>query len=179
MKKWGIAIGIGLLIVLLYYIEINKIDTSNSDSIPTLDELKTDDVARGWDPFYRVRAKIIDGQTADFSISKELKAAEGEEMSLTGAAVFFGNGCKEHDGGIAVSSFFILPTLGYAEACTIQPDISMRWTILVSLKEDLILQRTDMIGAIVSVSGTFRIDTKKPYEAAFFLDNAVAEITSE
>ena len=179
MKKWGIVAGITLLVFLLYYIEINKIDTANSEFIPTLDELKSDDDVRGWDAFYRVRATIIDGQTADFSVPKELKAAEGGEMILTGAAVFFGNGCKEMDEGIAVSTFYLLPTPGYAEACEVQPDVSMRWTIMVNLENEWVLSRTDMVSTMAKVSGTFRIDTKKPYEAAFFLDNATAELTAE
>ena len=179
MKKWGIALGTVLLVVLLYYIEISKVNTSNSGSIPTLDKLKADDVARGWDPFYRVRAVIIDGQSADFSIPKELKALEGEEMSLTGAAVFFGNGCKTADDRIAVHSFFLLPTLGLAEACVLQPDVAMRWTVQVNLNQNWIIDRNDMIGAMIRVTGTFRIDTQKPYEAAFFLEKARAKIITE
>ncbi len=179
MKKWGIALGTGLLIIFLYLIEMSKVKNKDSEMMPTLDELKMDETARNWGSFYRVRAKLIDGQSADFTIPEELIAAEGKEMTLEGAAVFFGNGCRIDGDSTIVNSLFLLPTLGLAEACVLQPDEAMRWTLLVNLKQEWVLKRIDMIGALVKVTGTFRIDTKAPYDAVFFLDNAIAELTTE
>lgn len=175
MKKWGIGIIVLLAVSGLYLIELSKVDTGNSETVPTLDQLYFNKSAQNWDAFYRVRAKLIDGQSAEFSIPKDLQNKVGTQLELSGASVFFSPGCKKSKNGIAVHSFFLLPTLGLANACEHLPDVAMRWTIQVNLKKDWLITRTDMIDALVKVNGTFRIDTEKPYEAAFFLDNATAE----
>jgi hypothetical protein len=176
MKKWGIGLLLVVIVAGLYYIELSKIDPGNSDTVPTLDELEFDSTVRYWDDFYRVRATIIDGQTANFSIPENLEACVGEEMELSGAAVFFSPGCTAKGDKIAVHSFFLLPTLGLANACEHLPEIAMRWTIQVNLEKDWEISRIDMIQALVNVKGDFRIDTKKPYEAAFFIDNAAVQL---
>lgn len=181
MKKWGIAIIIVVLIAGLYFIEISKINTGNdtSGSMPTLDHLETSESARNWDDFYRVRATIIDGQRAEFSIPENLLNARGKTMELTGAAVFFSPGCQKAGDKIAVRSFYLYPTLGLANACEHLPEVAMRWTIRVNPKNDWLLSRPEMIGARVKVEGIFRIDTEKPYDAAFFLDSAHVELIAE
>lgn len=181
MKKWGITILIVVLLAGLYFIEFSKIEPSSvsSQNISTLDDLKYDETARNWEDFYKVRATIIDGQTAEFDISQKLKAKVGNEMKLSGAAVFFSPGCKFIGDKIAVHSFFLYPTLGLANACIHLPEIAMRWTIRINLADDWEISQTDMIDALVNVKGTFRIDTSKPYEAAFFLDNAKIEFAQE
>ena len=130
----------------------------------------------GWSALFRIENW---NDTKDVAYRLRHGKVEGEEMSLTGAAVFFGNGCKTADDRIAVHSFFLLPTLGLAEACVLQPDVAMRWTVQVNLNQNWIIDRNDMIGAMVRVTGTFRIDTQKPYEAAFFLEKARAKIITE
>jgi hypothetical protein len=181
MKKWGIAILIIGLIAGLYFIEFSKIETDNTliEAMPSLDNLEVTEAARNWDKFYRVRATIIDGQTAEFSIPRDLRELEGKVMKLNGAAVFFSPDCREVDDKIAVSSFFLYPTLGLANACEHLPEVAMRWTIRINLKEDWYISRTDMIDVLVNVNGKFRIDTNKPYESAFFLENAKVEFASE
>ncbi|MDB4584362.1 DUF3299 domain-containing protein [Draconibacterium sp.] len=181
MKKWGIAILIIVVVAGLYFIEYSKIETGNvtSNAMPTLDDLRVNEAARNWDKFYRVRATIIDGQNAEFSIPKDLLESVGKEMKLTGAAVFFSPGCKAVGDKIAVHSFFLYPTLGLANACIHLPEVAMRWTVRINLKEDWVISGTDMIDAVVNVQGKFRIDTNKPYESAFFLDSAKVEIVTE
>jgi hypothetical protein len=66
--------------------------------------------------------------------------------------------------------------LGLAQACELQPDVAMRWTIRVDLATPLILNRNEMIDARITVSGIFKIDTSNPYEAAFFIENARAKL---
>lgn len=178
MKKWGVVVLIVTVIAALYFIEYSKINTGTSDTVPTLDQLNFDHSAKNWDDFYRVRAKIIDGQSAEFSIPVNLKEKIGEMMELQGAAVFFSPGCREKGDSIAVHSFFLLPTIGLANACEHLPEIAMRWTIRVNLSEDWLLTREDMIESMVNVEGKLRIDTQKPYEAAFFLDNSTVKIIS-
>lgn len=163
-----------VLITGLYFIEFSKIksDNKSSSAMPTLDDLKYDESAKNWEKFYKVRVEIIDGQTADFNIPKDLMKAVGSEMELTGAAVFFSTGCKMVGDKVSVQSFFLYPTLGLANACVHLPEVAMRWTIRINLDDDWVLSRTDMIDAVVNVKGVFRIETDKPYESAFFLDNA-------
>lgn len=174
MKKWGITILIVVLIAGLYFIEFSKIksDNESSSAMPSLDNLKYDESAKNWENFYKVRAEIIDGQTADFDIPKQLTESVGSEMELSGAAVFFSTGCKMVDDKVSVQSFFLYPTLGLANACIHLPEVAMRWTIRINLVDDWVLSRTDMIDAVVNVKGVFRIDETKPYESAFFLDKA-------
>lgn len=181
MKKWGSIIFIVFLFAGLYFIEFSKIETENisSQNMPTLDDLKYDETTRNWEEFYKVRATIIDGQTAEFDIPQKLKAKVGNKIKLSGAAVFFSPGCKFVGDKIAVHSFFLYPTLGLANACVHLPEVAMRWTIRINLADDWEISQTDMIDAVVKVSGTFRIDTSKPYEAAFFLDNAGVEFSQE
>jgi len=181
MKKWGVAILILIIIAGLYFIEFSKIDSNNSvsNAMPTLDDLEVNESARNWDKFYRVRATIIDGQTAKFSIPNDLRELEGKDMKLKGAAVFFSPGCREVDDKIAVSSFFLYPTLGLANACEHLPEVAMRWTIRINLEEDWLVSRTDMIDAVVNVTGKFKIDTKKPYDSAFFFEHAKVEFVTE
>lgn len=180
MKKWGIAILILGLIAGLYFIEFSKINSSDktSNAMPTLDELRFDESAKNWEDFYKVRATIIDGQNADFWIPGQLQQAEGKKMELKGAAVFFSPGCQRSGDIITVHSFFLYPTLGLANACVHLPEVAMRWTIRINLEDDWIISSTQMIDAEVKVSGLFRIDTNKPYESAFFLDNAQVELVS-
>ena len=181
MKKWGIAIVILVVIAGLYFIEFSKVKTSNetSNAMPTLDKLEFDEAAQNWEDFYKVRATIIDGQTAKFDIPKRLRDIEGGKITLTGAAVFFSPGCKIIDNKVSVHSFFIYPTLGLANACEHLPEIAMRWTVRINLESDWLLSRTEMIDIMVKVTGTFRIDTNKPYESVFFLDDAEVEIVPE
>ena len=181
MKKWGIAVLIVIVLAALYFIEFSKIESGNetSEAMPTLDNLTFDEAARNWEYFYKVRVKIVDGQSAEFTIPKELLDACGEEMELTGAAVFFSPGCKAEGDKIAVHSFFLYPTLGLANACIHLPEVAMRWTVRITLKEDWLITRTDMIQTVVKVNGIFRIDTEKPYESAFFLDEAEVKIVPE
>ncbi|NQU52820.1 MAG: hypothetical protein HQ522_09805 [Bacteroidetes bacterium] len=176
MKKWGIGVLLVVIVAGLYYIEFSKIDTGNLETVPTLDELEFDSATRNWDNFYRVRATIIDGQSAKFSIPENLKLMVGKEMELSGAAVFFSPGCTAKGDKIAVHSFFLLPTLGLANACEHLPEIAMRWTIQINIENDWIISRDDMIQTLVNVKGDFRIDTKKPYDAAFFIDHAAVQL---
>ncbi len=177
MKKWSVALIFILLVVGLYFVEFSKIKNDDTSSaMPTLDELEYNTGDEYWEYFYKVRATIIDGQRAEFEIPKNLKEKVGKEMELQGAAVFFSNGCKMQNEGIAVHSFFLYPTLGLANACSHLPEVAMRWTVRINLKNDWDISRTDMIDAKVRVKGTFRIDTAKPYEAAFFIDNASVEL---
>jgi len=70
----------------------------------------------------------------------------------------------------------LLPTLGLANSCVLNPAEAMRWTIMVHLAEPWILNRNEMINTEAIVSGTFKIDTSKPYEAAFYIENATAKL---
>lgn len=178
MKKWGVAILIIVVIAGLYFIEFSKIESGNKSisAMPTLDDLNFDEAAKNWDDFYKVRATIIDGQTAEFDIPNNLQKTVGQKLELNGAAVFFSPGCKQVGDKIAVHSLFLYPTLGLANACVHLPEVAMRWTIRINLEEDFLLSKTEMIDAEIKVKGTFRIDTGKPYESAFFLDNANMEI---
>lgn len=145
--------------------------------MPTLDHMETDEIAKNWEPFYKVRATIIDGQSANFSIPEEIRDNEGNKIKLSGAVVFRGNGCELIDNdNTVVNYFFLLPSLGLAQACVLQPDVAMRWTIRVNLAKPWVLKRTEMSDAEAIVSGTFKIDTSKPYEAAFLLENAGADL---
>lgn len=179
MKKWGIGILIVIVIAGLYFIEFSKVNKDTSATVPTLDELQFDEVKGNWDDFYRVRAEIIDGQSAEFTIPESLRKKAGKSLDLMGAAVFFSPGCRKVGDKIAVHSLFLYPTLGFANACEVLPEVAMRWTIRVNLEEDWILTREEMIQAMVNVQGTFRIDTEKPYESAFFLDNAKVKLIQE
>ena len=178
MKKWGVSILIVAVIAALYFIEFSKIktDKGNTYVMPTLDEISFDSTSGSWEYFYKVRATIIDGQTAKFDIPYELQAAEGKEMKLTGAAIFFSTGCQTIGDKVSVHSFYLYPTLGLANACVHLPEVAMRWTIRIHLKDDWLLTRTEMIDAQVKVKGIFQIDTSKPYESAFFINNATLEL---
>jgi len=176
-KNWLIIFPIAVLLVVLYAIELSKVKPGGSNPMLTLDNLQTDEISRNWEPFYKVRATIIDGQSANFSIPEEIKNNEGKELMLSGAMVFRGNGCEMiDDDRTRVNYFFILPSLGLAQACELQPDVAMRWTIRVNLAKPWVIDRNEMIDAEAIVSGTFKIDTSKPYEAAFYIENAMAKL---
>jgi hypothetical protein len=77
------------------------------DTTLNLDELEISESDRQWDPFYRVRARLIDGQTAIYHPART--AAPGRQgNTLTGAALFFSNGCYAAGDKIAVKSMFLL-----------------------------------------------------------------------
>jgi hypothetical protein len=179
-KNWLIIFSIVVLLIVLYLIEMSKVKPGDINSMPTLDNLQTDEISKNWEPFYKVRAIIIDGQSANFSIPEEIRDNERKELKLSGAVVFRGNGCEIIDNTkTRVNYFFILPSLGLAQACVLQPDVAMRWTIRVNLAKPWVLDRNEMIDAEAIVSGTFKIDTSKPYEAAFYLENASAKLKPE
>ena len=176
-KNWLIIFLIVVLVAALYFIEMSKVKTGPGNNMPTLDNLQTDELSGNWDSFYKVRATIVDGQSASFSIPKDIRANEGKELKLSGAVVFFGNGCEIINGTTtSVKSFFLLPTPGLARACVLQPDMAMRWTIRVNLAKPWVLKRDEMIDAEAIVSGTFKIDTSKPFEAVFIIENASARL---
>ncbi|MDZ7723931.1 MAG: hypothetical protein U5R06_14265 [candidate division KSB1 bacterium] len=178
-KQWPVIFIAFLIITGLYLLELSKIRSSGNSDMATLDELDIDKSAAAWEPFYRVRATLIDGQSARFSIPGQMKKAQGQYYKLTGACVFYGNGCSRRGDTVTVSEFYLLPSLGLANACVIEPDIEMRWTVRVMLSEDWILHRDDMINSMARVSGTFRIDTSHPYEGVFFLDQAAAHLITD
>ncbi len=179
-KNWLVVLFVICILVVLYFIEVSKIDPGRGNSMPTLDHLQTDEVSENWGPFYKVRATIIDGQSASFTIPKEIRENNGKEIHLTGAVVFRGNGCELIDNNTTrVNYFFLMPSLGLAQACVLQPDIAMRWTIRVNLENPWILSRNDMIDTEATVSGILNIDTSKPYEAAFIVENATAQLKTE
>lgn len=176
-KNWSILVLLVLVVSTLYFIELSKVKSDSSNSIPTLDNLSSDEISENWDAFYKVRANIIDGQSAEFSIPQKIKDKEGKELKLSGGPVYFGNGCRIIDDSTTeVSSFFLLPSLGLAKACELQPDVAMRWTVLVRLANPWRLNRNEMANNEVAVAGEFKINTSKPYEAAFYLENAFAKL---
>jgi len=176
-RNWLIFLFVIFIVAALYFIEISKVKTDYGNNLPTLDHLQTDEISGNWDLFYRVRATIINGQSASFSIPDELIAKEGKTMRLSGGLVFRGNGCSMIDNErTSVDYFFLLPTLGLTRACELQPDEAMRWTIRVDLSKPWVLDRNQMIDAEAIVAGIFKIDTSKPYEAAFYIENANVEL---
>jgi len=181
MKKNGlIIILVVVLLAVLYFIEMSKVKTEGVNNMPTLDNLATDEISANWDLFYKMRATIIDAQSASFSIPDELKDKEGKRLKLAGAVVFRGNGCIMIDNEkTSVNYFFLMPTIGLAWACELQPDEAMRWTIRVDLATPWILTRNEMIDAEATVAGIFKIDASKPYEAAFFIESATADLKPE
>jgi len=179
-RNYLIILFVIFIVAALYFIEISKVKTDGGNNMPTLDNLQTDEVSANWDLFYKVRATIIDGQSASFSIPEELKERVGGEIKLSGAIIFRGNGCEMIDSDkTRVNFFFLVPTIGLAQACELQPEEAMRWTIRVDLATPLILNRNEMIDTQVTVSGVFKIDTSNPYEAAFFIENANAKLNPE
>ncbi len=179
-RNWLIIIVVVLLFAAMYFIEISKAKTDGVNNMPTLDNLQTDETSENWEPFYKVRATIIDGQSAVFSIPDELKEKEGKELKLSGAVVFRGNGCQMMDSTqTRVSYFFLLPTLGLAQACELPPDVAMRWTIRVNLAKPWVVDRNEMINTEAIVSGILKTEPSKPFEAAFILENAGVELKSE
>lgn len=180
MKKFAVALLVIATLAALYWIEINKIELRDAGVMPTLDNLKSDPDGALWDLFYRVRASIIDGQSASFSIPAQLQALEGETITLKGAVAFRGDGARIVDQNfVAISLFDLVPLIGMTYGCDTLPEIEMRWTIVVNLCEEWILSRAEMIGAEATVQGRFRIDTSQPYNAAFFIDDAVAKRAAE
>lgn len=176
-KNWLIILSVVILLAALYFIEISKVKTDGVNNMPTLDNLQTDEISANWEPFYKVRATIIDGQSASFSVPEELENKAGKEIELSGAVIYRGNGCELIDNDkTRVNFFFLVPTQGLAQACELQPDVAMRWTIRVDLATPLILSRNEMIDARVTVTGIFKIETSNPYEAAFFIGNANAKL---
>jgi hypothetical protein len=179
MKKSRLVIALVVVFVsVLYFIEFSKVNKlGRTSSKLSLDNLHPDEFSKNWELFYKVRATIIDGQSASFSIPQELKNKEGEELKLLGAAVFFGNGCEMIDDNTTrIKSFYLLPTLSLANSCVLNPAEAMRWTIMVHLDTAWVLSRNDMANTEAIVTGEFRIDTSKPYEAAFYVVNATAKL---
>lgn len=93
-KNRLIIVSVIALLASLYFIEISKVKNDGVNNMPTLDNLQTDEVSANWEPFYKVRATIIDGQSAGFSVPDELRNKAGKGISLLGAVVFRGNGCE-------------------------------------------------------------------------------------
>jgi len=178
MKRWIIPVVLLTAVAGLYLVEYSKIGFSGNSDFRTLDDLMHNEEAAAWEPFYRVRATLIDGQTARFSIPEALSLQQGEEMELSGAPVFFSTGCVRTGDSVSVFRFYLLPSPGLAEACVIEPDIEMRWTVRVHLRKPWLLHRDEMIKATARVKGRFSIDTSEPYDGVFFLEDAAAVLTS-
>jgi hypothetical protein len=180
LKKFVTALLVIAVLAILYWIEISKIELRDAGLMPTLDNLENDSNGALWDLFYRVRVTIIDGRRASFSIPSQLKSMDGELISIQGAVAFRGDGARIFDDEyVAVSFFDIVPLTGMTYGCDTMPDVEMRWTIVANLSKEWILSREEMIDARAKVQGRFRIDTSQPYNAAFFIDEAKAELISE
>ena len=181
MKRAVIFLAAGVLLAALYLVEMNKIGVrEETDGVLTLDDLQEDASGELWDLFYKVRVVIIDGQSASFDIPAALKEREGELMEICGFAAFRGDGARPVDGQrVAVLFFDLMPLLSMTYGCEITPEVSMRWTLVVNLREEWVLTREEMINAEVSVRGRFRIDTSRPYNAAFFIDDATSQLVND
>ncbi len=177
MKKWIAGIGLVVIIIVLYIAQFSKIEPGENIRLANLDELEKDSISIAWEPFYRVRAIILDGQSARFIIPESLKSRQGAEMEITGSPMFYGNGSRRLEDSVIITEFFLVPSPGIAEACELQPDMEMRWTIRVLLQDSLVVHYEDMIDTKIQVKGTFRIDTSNPYDAAFHLDDAFARVS--
>ena len=179
-KKIVAVLLFSALLTGLYVIELSKIQVRESDRTLNLDELESNASGKLWDLFYRVRVKIIDGRSAAFDMPAELLELNGEEIELEGAVAFRSEGNRFVDNNhIAVAYFDLLPLVTLTYACDIAPDVYMRWTVVVSLRDEWVLTREQMIDAEVAVRGRFRIDTSEPYNAAFFIDDAKAVLLDE
>lgn len=177
MKKTVIVLASGLLLAALYLAELGKIEYRGAEGLPTLDALESRRDGGLWDLFYRVRVNIIDGQSADFDLPAPLRALHGRDMAISGAVAFRGDGARPVGSNrVAVAFFDLVPLLSMAYGCAILPELSMRWTIVVTPADEWILTREEMIDAEACVRGRFRIDTSEPYNAAFFIDDAVVEL---
>ena len=158
------CIFLAVLLTGLYIAEWRKLERLPGTTLPSLEELDVRSSDAAWAPFYRVRATLLDGQRARLKIPEELMQAAGHPMRLSGYARYFGNGCRMlDDGRVAVRSFYLLPTSALVDACEIRPDIGMRWTLLVNLKAEWLMERSQMVGVGVTVEGRFRIDETRPY----------------
>ncbi|ARN56415.1 hypothetical protein [Sedimentisphaera salicampi] len=171
-NKWAITLISLAVIACLYLIELSKIEVGGSERVPALDNVKASEADKRWEPFYRVRATLIDNQNAEFDIPEKLRRKDGEQITLTGAAMFYGSGCTASGDKVSVEYFFLVPSLSIADACTILPEVMMRYRVRVNLVEPWVLSRIEMTAAIIRVSGRFRIDTSKPFEAAFIVEEA-------
>ena len=177
MKKILIFLAAGFILAALYFIEISKIELRDAGVMPTLDDVSADKDTQLWDSFFKVRADLIDGNRATFSIPDNLRELDGDPIRLKGAIEFRTEGSRwAGENHVAVSCFEILPLLSMTYCKDVLPDVEMRYTIIVNLKDEWTLSREDMIRAEALVEGRFRIDTSNPYYAAFFIDDAVVEL---
>ena len=177
MKKTLIFLASGLLLAVLYLAELGKIEYRDAEGIPTLDALESRRDGDLWDLFYRVRVKILDGRSADFDLPAPLRELHGRDIEISGAVAFRGDGARPVGSNrVAVAFFDLVPLLSMAYGCEILPELSMRWTIVVTPAAEWILTREKMIEAEARVRGRFRIDTSEPYNAAFFIDDAAVEL---
>ncbi len=71
-RNWLIILVVISLLAALFFIEMSKVKSGGNSSMPTLDNLETDETSKNWEPFYKLRATLIDGQSANFSISEEI-----------------------------------------------------------------------------------------------------------
>lgn len=165
-----------LLLGLLYLLEYSRVDHGGNAHMANLDHIEASAADAAWEPFYRVRATLIDGQHADFSIPRELRSAEGRILELEGAASFYASGCQREGDSVRINEFYLLPSVGLVEACELMPDVEMRWTIRAVLASPWELHYEDMIALPCRVRGLFRIDTSEPYTGVFFLEEASVEI---
>jgi hypothetical protein len=163
-----------LLLGLLYVLELTRVEYGGNAHMAGLDHLEYDKAGEAWEPFYRVRATLIDGQHAEFSIPEVLLEQQGGIMELEGAGSFYAAGCHRNGDSVRVSEFYLLPSTGLAEACELMPDVEMRWTIRVLLEDHWDLHYEDMILNRCRVRGRFLMDTSRPYEGIFFLEEARA-----
>jgi hypothetical protein len=177
MKKTLAVLVSGLLLAALYLAEFGKIAYRDAQGMPTLDALELRGDGALWDLFYRVRVKIIDGQSAAFDLPAALRELHGREMTISGAVAFRGDGARAVGSNrVAVTLFDLVPLPGMAYGCEILPELSMRWTIVVAPAQEWTLTREQMIEAEARVRGRFRIETSDPYNAAFFIDDAAVEL---
>ncbi len=180
MKKFLTALTLALLLTALYWVEYSKIRVDQSAGALTLDNLERARSGELWDLFYRVRVTLVDGNSADFKLPAELRALEGQRISLSGAAAFRSDGARALDAErVAIRFFDLLPLVALAYGCDNLPDVAMRWTIVVTPRDEWVLIRSAMIDAEVAVEGVFRIDTSQPYNAAFFMDDATVDLIGE
>lgn len=180
LKKFLTALTLALLLTALYWVEYSKIRVDQSAGALTLDNLERARSGELWDLFYRVRVTLVDGNSADFKLPAELRALEGQRISLSGAAAFRSDGARALDAErVAIRFFDLLPLVALAYGCDNLPDVAMRWTIVVTPRDEWVLIRSAMIDAEVAVEGVFRIDTSQPYNAAFFMDDATVDLIGE
>ncbi|AQT68030.1 hypothetical protein STSP2_01184 [Anaerohalosphaera lusitana] len=133
-----------------------------------------------WKPFGDVKIKWEGNTIESVSVPEEIRAMDGEVVSLPAICVLTRKGMEKNENGCTVNNFLVVPPFGVVRCCKLTPVTRYEWTVIVDCSDEPWQIEGEIPNAqTMNVRGRFRIAEKHLNEGLFFIEDAEVKPTNE